>query len=267
VTVENGAGQRGDRLDCRVLLLLPLALAAGPPADVRLPWTAVGFSPAGPESPAFGPDLLAAGPDGRWAAWDPVRGVVIGVATIPLPHVDGLAFTRDGDLLVLDESRRTLTRWHGGSEVASIAEDRLCPVGVELVVAGDLAAGRDVFGNLHPLAALGSGGLDAPSGPHLLPAPHVVRLEGGKVTVDGVAIVVPADTLGAHLLGDWLVADAGRPGAVRERVAISLATGRSVAIPTKGRYRPASGLAAAPDGALAYLDPRDDGLHVVRVAP
>lgn len=260
---------------------------ATPASDsvTEIPASAFGFSPMAPESPAFGPDLLAIGPEGAVALWDPVRFAVFGVVgpdvfALPLDHADSLAWTTAGDLLVLDESSRTLTRWGltpfgaapGGpgrasaSQVAAIAMDRLCPVGVRLAISGDLAFGIDAFGNAHPLADLVAG-LAPPSGPRLWPPSHVVRLHGGELSVDGVRVNAPIDALGGRLLGDWVLVEAGQRGAVRQRLAISLITGRQVELPLGGRYRPAKGVNVGLDGALGYLDTAGASLVVVQVAP
>lgn len=248
----------------------------------EIPASVFGFSPAALESPAFGPDLLAVGPNGAIALWDPVRRTVFGVSAaqafvFPVDHADSLAWTTSGDLVVLDESARVLTRWAplptaaGASHVARLAMDRLCPVGVRLAVWGDLAVGVDAFGNAHPLADLAAG-LAPATGPRVLAPSHLVRVDAGELTVDGRRIDVAsaslgAPALGARLLDDWLLIEAGERGAVRARFVISLSTGRQVDLPLGGRYRPAVGVSVGPDGVLGYLNTASASLVVVQVAP
>lgn len=260
---------------------LPGVYAPAPQLDVDLlvPWSTVGFSPAAPESVAFGPDHLALGPDGRWALWDPVRHVILvdgeawpraSGAPAVLARVDGLAFASNGDLVILDASARILTRWDGTSRW-TLPMDRLCPKDVRLVIDGELAAGIDAFGNVRPLADL-SAGLNPAEGPKLLAPEYVARVSNGVVEIDSpgaqqTVIDAPADSLAARIVGDWVLVEAGQPGKLRERVLISLETGRSVGLPLDGRYRPASGVTAGPDGTVGFLNPAADGLHIVRVSP
>lgn len=239
-------------------------------ADVTFAWSEVGFSPAGPEEVAFGPDDLALGSDGAWAFWDPVElRVHASSGDFDLGVVTSLALAPDGDVLVLDEKARTVTRWSGGVQLAETPMDRLCPTGVALLVDGDELDGVDLFGNLHPLADLTGGGLDRVDGPHLRAPAHVAKVSGGALTVDGAPLAAPSDTLAGRLVGDWVLVEAGEKGHLRTRLAISLTTGRRVTLPLTrdGRYRPANGVAAGTDGSLAWLDPRSDALHLVRVTP
>lgn len=236
-----------------------------------LPWSSVGFRAAAPESAPVGPDLVALGPDGAWAVWDPVRHVVLGAGfSLAVPHADSLAYTEEGDLLVLDDGARTLARYTlpAGALAARVPLSGLSPVGATLDREGELAVGRDVFGNLHPLADLSAGGLDAATGPHLLPPAHQARLQAGRVTVDGAALG-PVAAVGARVVGDWVVIEGGARGAVTTRTAISLVTGREVGLPARAgaRYRPSVDVAAGPDGDLVYLEPAADGLHLIRVSP
>lgn len=271
-----------------VLCLLPAARAAELPgggvtvprpdlpaleAEVVLPWSVVRLRPAAPEAPAVGPELLAVGSDGQWAVWDPVARVVLGAGfSVAVPHADGLVYTEDGDLLVLDDGARTLARYAvvGGAaaSLARVAIPGLSPVGATLEIEDNLAVGRDVFGNLHPLADLAGGGLDPAAGSQLLPAAHRARVEAGRLSVDGVEIGV-SGVVGARTVGEWVVVESGARGAITRRTAVSLVTGRQVALPIRvgAPYRPVADVSVGPDGALAFLDPKTDGLHIVRVSP
>ncbi len=250
-------------------------------SDVAIPWSAVGFSPAATDSAAYGPDLLGLGPNGAWALWDPVNTQIIGSVRADTPaaaggfaaevdHADGLAWTTDGELIVMDESARMLTEWRvTGSvaeRVASLPMSRLCPVGVRLVVDGDEVDGIDAFGNVRPLADV-SHGLQPVAGPHLRPPAHDVRVLNGVVTVDGAVVAAPSDALAGRAYGEWLYVEAGVRGSVQRRVAISLGSGRQVVLAVGSVYRPAAGIASGPDGTFGYLSPSTDALHLVRVSP
>lgn len=268
------------------LLLVPLSFAAEPIVvgggggpdvgglrEERLVgWDQVGFVPSRPESPAMGPDRLALGPGGAAAVFDPVshRVLVIGGGSFAVTGLDGLAFTSSGVILVMDDGARRLTAWDpSGALLDQRAFPGLVPPGGTLVVDGDLALSRDVFGNDHPLATVGSSGaLTAPDAAALLAAPRVVQRVGTQIRVDGVTVAeVSGERGGARLLGDWLIVESLAAGVVT-RAAISLDGGTRVNLPARGRlYAPTEDVAVSPEGELGWIDPRTDGLHLVRVTP
>lgn len=240
-------------------------------SEVVLAWGVVGLRDAEPESPAIGPDNLAVGPDGVAAVYDPLgrRVLVVGGAAFRVPGADGLAFTARGVLLVLDDAARTLRAYR--ADGALIDEEPLpgvVPPGGALRVEGTVVTSVDVFGNGHPLATVSdNGGLTRPSAPSLVPPPRRVVRSGASVLVDGRPVATFGGRGGARLLGDWLLVEAVADGAVSRR-AIPLEGGEPVELPAAGRlYAPAQDVAVAPDGDLAWIDPRVDGLWLVRVTP
>lgn len=272
------------------LSITPLALAAEPvlvggpnpggPApstvEIVLSWAEVGLRPAVPESPAIGPDLLALGPEGAAAVYDPLgrRVVVVGGRAFPVAGADGLAFTAAGVLLVMDGTARTLRAYDtDGALLDEQAFPGLVPPGGTLSVTGgafDTSAvlSVDAFGNGHPLAAVSAAGaLSAPTGAALVPPTRRVVRTGTSLLVDGARVATLDGRGGGRLFGDWLLVEAMNDGAV-SRTAIPLDGGAAVTLPVRGRvYAPSQDVAVGPDGSLGFLDPRADGLYVVRVAP
>ncbi len=240
-------------------------------SEVVLSWDEVGLRPAVPESPAIGPDRLALGPDGVSAIYDPLgkRVILVGGSSFAVPAADGLAFTTSGVLLVLDDRARTLRAYRqDGGLVDEQALPGVVPPGGALRVEGAVVTSVDLFGNGHPLATVSTAGvLTSPQRPTLVPAARRVVRTGGSFVVDGRTVATIEGRGGARLLGDWLLVEAVGDGAVM-RAAIPLEGGDTVSLPTRGRlYAPAQDVAVGPDGDLAWIDPRADGLHVVRVAP
>ncbi|MDP2315190.1 MAG: hypothetical protein Q8P41_19985 [Pseudomonadota bacterium] len=267
------------------LSLTPMSFAAEPvlvgspqsrvPAaitvEVVLSWNEVGFRSAAPESPAIGPDLLALGPDGAAAVYDPIDRavVVVGGKSFPVAGADGLAFTAAGVLLVMDNAARTLRAYdRGGALLDEQAFPGLVPTGGYLAVSGAAVLSVDAFGNGHPLAVVSTAGvLSAPKGAALVPPARRLVRTGSSLLVDGTAIATFTGRGGGRLFGDWLLVEAMNDGTV-SRTAIPLDGGPTVSLPVRGRvYAPSQDVAVAPDGALGFLDPQPDGLHVVRVAP
>ena len=94
------------------LLLLLVQAALGASADAFLiGWEALGFAPAQPETEARGPEGIEAGPEGRLAFWDPVRGEVVLLEgdriarRIRVRAADDLLLI-ERDLLLLDRAAR-----------------------------------------------------------------------------------------------------------------------------------------------------------------
>lgn len=238
----------------------PLQPAPGSSSELVLGWDRVGHHPGGPESAAFGPGWLAIGPGGAWAVWDVVNLRVVGsFGSVVAPSVDGIAFAPDGDLLLLQG--RTLWRWDG-DRAESIRVPGLVPPGSGLEVWGGVAMGVDVLGNGHPIAMVDAGALGAVSGPSLVEADPSVVLRSGVVWIDEEPVARGA--LAARRIGECALVEYGQRGAVSGR-ALVCADARWE-LPTGGAYRPTGWIAADGAGGYAWLDPRADGLHLVRVS-
>jgi hypothetical protein len=266
------------------LWLVPLSLAGEPVGvpgpdvsapgalrdEVVLAWSTVGFAPAAPESPAIGPSLLALGPDGRAAVYDPLgrRVIVVGAGAFPVGAAADLAFTSAGVLLVMDDAGRSLRAYAvGGKLLGERAFPGIVPPGGSLGLDGDIACSIDPFGNCHPLAEVSSdGALGAAAGPGLRPPERRVVNQGGALLVDGHRVATLPGRGGGRILGDWLLVETMDEGTATRR-AVPLDGGATVALPVRGRlYAPARDVAVSPDGDLGWIDPRTDGLHLVRVA-
>ncbi len=258
-----------------MLPLLSLCLAAEPgvsfpplptgrpgvPVELVLSWTDVRFRPAGPESAAYGPDMLAIGPDGAWAVVDAGGRRLLGsFGVLLIGAVDGVAFAADGDLLV--QSHGVVLRYADGVEVGKVSVPPLVPGGARLLSEGEDVYARDVFGNDHPVARAPTvGGLEPALARGFAPGPVVRRSERGVVTRDGEVVVSGA--LAARPVGACTLVEYGVRGAVSARE-LRCDDG-AYDLPVDGLYRPYAGVAAS--GAdVAWLDPRADGLHLVRVS-
>lgn len=262
------------------------ATAAGSRVGL-LPWGELALLPAAPESPALGPDLLAAGPDGQIALWDPASGLVhlypsvdAALAGDPgsafaLAVADDLAWTGAG-LLVLD-GRRLLLFSEGGQPAGSRTLPDLAPTGLTLWVEGSEVYGADVFGNRHPLASLADAQLRAPTGRRMLPPEVAVRWDPKRRVLSAgerrLSLPEALRASGRVISGGgerWLVVEAvvGESPLRVERQALSLRTGAQVLLPTSGRlYAPSDDLAVDGRGALIWMAPLRDGLRLGEVSP
>lgn len=241
-----------------------------------LPWADVGFAPAQGASPAFGPDRLAAGPDGMAAVYDTVgqRVIVLSdlaiAATVPAERVTDVALTADGDLVVLRDRTVSLIDLRGTVFDQLEAPDVVGPHSA-LRVDGDTIWATDVFGQWHRIGRVNVRDL----GPAEASTRSKTTLEvavdapSGTVVVDGAPYKVPkvvsaearAVEQGARR---WIVLDASTASGPHRTAWID---GRSAPLPVSGVYAPADALAVDLDGRLWAISPQSDGLHVLRVSP
>lgn len=262
---------------------LGLSARAATVSQQTISWSVLPQVPAAEDALALGPDLLAAGPDGALALWNAADGALWLVQPGRAPsahmlgHVDDLAWTEAGILLLDESSRRLVLVDTEGQTLATRPLPDLSPVGMNLVVSGARVDGADPFGNRHPLARLDGQALVAATGPALLPPAVSVRWDaaGKRMWVEGRAFSVPgAIKAGGRVLGDaaqgWLVVDAvvSEGPLVVTRKAIPLAGGASVDLPVAGRlYAPSRDLAIDAEGRLHVLVPTAGGVVLWEVTP
>jgi len=204
-----------------------------------LPYSDLAFLPATEERPALGSGRLALGPDGAWAVYDPVRRrIVSDTGGVAHGAVDDLLYATDGTLVVLDETRPGLV-----------------PSGSFLAEWDGEVVAVDPFGNGHPMD--GSA--------RLLKPPHTLDVAEGVVRRDGVVVFRGEGRVAARALGEWVLVDTLVDGRASR---LALHGDTRVSLPVAGRrYVPEDDVALAPDGGLGWLDPREDGVHLVVVAP
>jgi hypothetical protein len=259
-------------------ILASAAVALGDSEEIVLDYGAVGLIPAGSEQPAMGPDRIAGGPEGRFALHNPAtRSVLVFDAlqlshSIPVQGVDDLLFAPNGDLLILELDRRVRRFSPEGALLQVFPLPALVPTHVRLAVQADRLVGVDPFGNGHSVATMTPGGLEPTAGPALTPPAHAVRWNGHTLQVDGQHVPIDAAKASGRVLdggaSEWLVVEAvvGDSPIRVERWAL-LGDAR-VDLPVDGRlYAPTQDLAVDANGRLLVLEPRTDGLHIVRVSP
>lgn len=252
-------------------------------------WAEIELIPAAPESRAIGPDLLAAGPDGELAIWNPADALVhvypgldaaVGGDTprsFALAAADDLAWTAPG-LVVLDDGGRRLDLYTAKGQLqGGLALPGLVPTGCRLEVSDGVVWGVDVFSNRHPIARVTASGLSPAEGLTLQPPSVRVRWDASSRTLSAgnrtLALPQAIKAGGRVIEGGgarWLVVDAvvaDRPITV-ERTVLSLDTGRSAVLPVTGRlYAPSQDLAVDGRGHLVWMAPMARGLVLGEVAP
>lgn len=263
------------------MLLLIAAAQAMTVEEIRLPYAEVGFDAGAVDEDARGGQLLTAGPSDRLALYNPVDGAVVlldGDGTIrggfDALGISSMAWDSAGRLVTYAAHRRTLSLHSPDGVLLDEAglPDIVPPGGTIAIAAADVFV-VDVFGNLHRAAAITDGTLQPPSGPTLVQGAGRIRWDGAAhtMTVDGIAWPLPgAIKASGHLVSDdWLLLDAvvtESPITVT-RTAILRETGESLELPVSSRLYVPDGDTAAQAGDLLYLDPRADGLYLVRVTP
>lgn len=268
------------------LSLAAFAAEAGP---ASIPWSDLVLVAAMPESPALGPDLLAAGPEGQIALWNPAAAQIHvypsldavragdAASSFAVPAADALAWT-DAGVLVLDDGRRRLDLYATtGQLVDSVTLPGLVPPGCQLDVDGDVVRAVDLFSNRRGIATISSSGLAPAPGGALQGPSLVVRWdqESRVLTAGDRELTLPhalkaSGRIQSSGADRWLIIEAvvGDSPVRVSRQALSLRTGKVVDLPVTGRlYAPGSDLSVDGRGHLVWMAPMADGLHVGEVTP
>jgi hypothetical protein len=243
----------------------------------------VGFQPASEDEQALGPDHLTAGPKGVAALYDRVRGKVLVLSRDGAPtafdagRVDGLSFTREGNLVVIDSSQRQLRIYRPSGELQrTLNIPREGALGALSLEDGVLyATSHD--GQRRAIAELAAGRFRLPQRTVELSKEQLLSLKdrvgGGQLLqLGGESHVVPEKArVSVRRLGSWMelvIAATDTKGGVH--VARTLRrNGQVVALPdgARGSYAPVGDLAVSTDGTVVYLEPGDKELTLAWVDP
>lgn len=243
----------------------------------------VGFRPASEEAHAVGPDYLTAGPKGVAALYDHVRHQVLVLTRDGAPksfdagQVDGLGFTRFGELVVIDTSQRQLRLYRPSGELQrSINLPREGMLGALSFDDGVIYATTQ-DGQRRAVAEMAGGMLRLPKRTVELSKEQLISMKGSVtggqlLQVAGEEHVVPDKALvSVRRLGSWIelvIAATDAKGGVQ--VARTLRrNGQVVALPdgAKGGYSPVGDLAVATDGTVVYLEPGEKDLTLSWIDP
>ncbi|MFL5345016.1 MAG: hypothetical protein ACJ8AT_09485 [Hyalangium sp.] len=236
----------------------------------------VGFQPASVDEQALGPDHLAVGPKGVAALYDRVRGRVLVLARDGAPgsfeagQVDGLSFTPQGELLVIDSSLHQLRIYRPSGELQhKIDIPRDGPLGAISLENGVIyVTTRE--GQRRAVAELAGGKLLPPQRGVELSKEQLLALKehvpGGQLMrLGGESLVVPEKVrISAQPMGKWIelvIAATDSNGHVRVERTLRR-PGQVVALPdgARGAYAPVDDLAVATDGTVVYLEPGEKEL-------
>jgi hypothetical protein len=241
----------------------------------------VGFQPASEDAHALGPDHLTAGPKGVAALYDRVRHQVLVLTRDGAPkafdagRVDGLSFGPQGDLVVIDSSKRQLRLYRPTGELQrTIDIPREGPLGalsledgVLYVTSGD--------GQRRAIAEFAAGRLRRPQRSVELSKEQLLAMKelvpGGQLMhVGGEQLVVPEKVrISARRLGAWIelvIAASDASGQVRVERTLRR-PGQVLTLPdgARGAYAPIGDLAVATDGTVVYLEPGEKELTLAWV--
>jgi hypothetical protein len=262
-------------------LTSPLQAQAIEHRSAMLSHELAGFSPPAEDRAARGAELLAAGPGSQIAFYSAPEHRVLLLEDLDLVHdfsvhgASDLAFTEDGDLLILEDPTRSLSLWSPEGQLLSVVElPELVPLGGRLEVIGMQIRVRDLFGGLHRAASIEGQRLGPAQGALLIPQDSGLVWERSQrvLWVDGQAWPLPhALQASAQRVGSrWLLIDEviGEAPLEVRRTAHDLKTGSSVALPVEDRvYTPRRDVTEDFDGRLLYLYPQIEGLEIVEVQP
>ncbi|NOY26020.1 MAG: hypothetical protein GXP62_09130 [Oligoflexia bacterium] len=251
-----------------------------------LPWSQLSLEPAAPDAAARGPELLTAGHLGMLAVCDPVSHEVDLIdasgaggdrvsSRLAVGLCGDIAFALTGDLVILDNATRRLSLVGvDGQTLAQVTLPDLAPTGLHLAIENDQVLGLDLFGNAHPLASVEGASLQPARQTKLEDRAGAILWDAASHSLhtDGLTLDLPqARVASGQQVGDWLIVDIvvnDAPALMVRRQAWHVPTGQVVDLPVQGRlYAPHQDAAQDDQGRLVVLDPRADGLGLLRVSP
>jgi len=242
----------------------------------------VGFTPGGEDAQAIGPDYLVAGPNGLAALYDRVRRQVLLLSrdgsrkTLPVENADGLDFTSQGNLAVLDGAHRRILLFSSTGEplrTVELPKDGVLGKGLVTLEEGILYV-TDRQGQRRAIAELSDGRFKPIRRERQLDASQVLqwRERGsrfGLVEVGGEKLTVPPSVqVAARKFGPWIELTASwsdEQGRLRVR-RTARRPNQVLELPTadRGAYSPLADLAVTPDGkTVIYLEPAAESVSVV----
>jgi hypothetical protein len=246
--------------------------------------TDVGFTPGGEDAQAIGPDYLVAGPDGTVALYDRVRRQVLLLRrdltrrTLQVENADGLDFTRQGHLAVLDGASHRIHLYLTSGELLRTLDLRrsgLFSKGMLSLEEGILYA-TDSQGQRQAIAELSDGRFKPIRRGQQLDAAQVLKWRErgsrfGLIEVGGEPLEVPPSVhVAVRRFGPWIELTATSTDVQgRLRVQRTLRRpNRILPLPTAdlGAYAPIADLAVLSGGdTIVYLEPAQEAVSVVWV--
>lgn len=257
------------------VVLASATTSGGTPATARLSLrygADVGFEPGSEDAQALGPDYLTAGPKGSVALYDRVRRRVLILgreglrAAFEVGLADGLGFTREGELIVMDGTRHQLRLHHlNGELLRTVDIPREGLLGALTLDDGVLYA-TSPEGERKAIAELVNGKPRRPRKSVDLSTQQVLRWKergaGGRVAeVGGESLTLPEKArVSARRIGTWIELVIATSDAGGSQVAVKRTLrrqGQVVPLPdaTRGAYTPIADLAVDSNGAIVYLEP------------
>ncbi|QRN94425.1 C40 family peptidase [Archangium violaceum] len=264
------------------VVLASATTPAGGPVTTRLSLrygADVGFTPASEDAQSMGPDYLTAGPKGTVALYDRVRRRVLVLGregmrgSFDAGLADGLGFTRQGELIVMDGTRHQLRLHRSSGELLRTVDiPREGLLGALTLDDGVLLA-TSPEGEQKVIAELVNGKPQRPRKNVDLSQQQVLRWKeragGGRIAeVGGESLTLPEKArVSARRVGTWIelvIATSDAGGSHLEVKRTLRRRGQVVNLPdaTRGAYTPIADLAVDPDGAIVYLEPGAQGVSL-----
>lgn len=242
----------------------------------------VGFVPGGEDAQAIGPDYLVAGPNGLAALYDRVRRQVLLLSrdgsrkVLPVENADGLDFTSQGNLAVLDGANRRIYLFlTTGEPLRTVELPRDGLLGRGLVTLEGTLYVTDRQGQRKAIAELVDGRFRPIRRERQLDSSQVLQWreqsrQSRLVEVGGEKLEVPPSVhVAARKFGPWIELTASwtdEQGRLRVR-RTARRPDRVLELPTadQGAYAPLADLAVSPgdNKTVIYLEPAAEAVSVV----